>query len=162
MQIKLSPLERDVAVLHLFFAFVCVVVLVVPLGFAPGLKMFGLVVFYNLMTPLSGLRYPAEELLHIWFFVIIISIFQVMPDWFLSVQLGILVFPEDGFIKIGEVSAYMAGLWAIPLFVIIFIGRSVQKRSSRKEPSLTIFSRSLFVAAMTRASVVLGVSLPTG
>jgi hypothetical protein len=147
MKIKLSPLERDVAVLHLFFTFICVVVLAVPLGFAPGLKMFGLVVFYNLMMPLSGLCYPAEELLHIWFFVIIISIFQVMPDWFLSAQLGILIFPEDGFVKIGEVSAYMAGLWAIPLFVIIFIGRSVQKRFSLRAALWSVVVSSLVIFA---------------
>jgi hypothetical protein len=79
--------------------------------------------------------------------VIIISIFQVMPDWFLSAQLGILIFPEDGFVKIGEVSAYMAGLWAIPLFVIIFIGRSVQKRFSLRAALWSVAVSSLVIFA---------------
>lgn len=153
MKIKLSPLERNVAFLHLFFTVVCVMVLSIPSGFAPGLKMFGLVILYNLMMPLIGLRYPAEEILHIWFFVIIISIFQVMPDWFLSAQLGILVFPEDGFIKIGEVSAYMAGLWAIPLFMIIFIGRSIQKRFSLRAALCSVAVSSLIIFAVSEETM---------
>ena len=147
MKTKLSPMEKDGVVLHLFFALVCVVVLASPLALEPGLKMFGLVVFYNLMMPLRGLRYPAQKWLHIWLFVIIISIFQVMPDWFLSAQMGILVFPEDGFVKIGEVSAYMAGLWAIPLFMIIFIGRCIQKRFSRRAALWSVAASSLVIFA---------------
>jgi hypothetical protein len=43
---------------------------------------------------------------------------QIWPDWFLSAQLEILVFPEDGLFKIGTVSGYMLFLWAIPFFII--------------------------------------------
>ncbi|MFX1537585.1 MAG: DUF6989 domain-containing protein, partial [Promethearchaeota archaeon] len=68
----------------------------------------------------------------LWFFVFILSIFQIWPDWFLSAQLDILVFPDDGFLKIGSVSAYMVGLWTIPLFIIVFLGLRIQERYSQK------------------------------
>jgi hypothetical protein len=66
-------------------------------------------------------RWP--ELWSIWAFATLVSPFQVLPDWFLSAVLGVLVFPEDGLFKIGTVSAYMAGLWAIPFFLILMVGR---------------------------------------
>jgi hypothetical protein len=127
---KLTPVERDGIILHLVFGIVCVAVLTLPLGLMVGVRMFLLVLFYNVVTPLAGLRHPREEWFHIWLFSFIISLFQIMPDWFLSAQLGVLVFPDDGFVKIGDVSAYMAGLWTIPFFMIIFIGKRIKARFS--------------------------------
>jgi len=65
----------------------------------------------------------------LWAFVLPVSVLQVLPDWFLSAALGVLVFPEDGFPKIGTVSGYMAGLWTIPLFVVVLTGRAVEARA---------------------------------
>ncbi len=48
-----------------------------------------------------------------------ISIFQVLPDWFLADGLGTLHFPDTGAVRVGGVIPLaMAGMWAIPLFVV--------------------------------------------
>ena len=71
--------------------------------------------------------------------------FQVFPDWFLSAQLDILVFPDDGCFKIGTVSGYMAGLWTIPLFVIIFLGQRMSSRSSEAATWFSVAAASLII-----------------
>jgi hypothetical protein len=56
---------------------------------------------------------------------------MVFPDWYLAETLNALQFPVDGFPMIGgSIPIYMAGLWSIPFFVILFIGDQVQKRKS--------------------------------
>jgi hypothetical protein len=62
--------------------------------------------------------------------VLVLSILQIFPDWFLAAQLETIVFPDDGFFMIGPVSGYMAGLWAIPLFVILYVGLEISKQRS--------------------------------
>ncbi|GBF49830.1 putative membrane protein [Leptospira ryugenii] len=75
---------------------------------------------------------------------------MVVPDWFLSGVLSVLVFPEDGFAKIGTVSAYMAGLWSIPLFVLVYTGIKLEERS------VSIIGTCLWVAFLS--VVVFGLS----
>ena len=118
---------RDFIIVHLIFTGLCFAVLILPIPLAIGIKLFILVVSYNLMIPLVGLFRKYNDWVKLWIFVFLISLFQIFPDWFLSAQLGVLVFPEDGFFKIGTVSGYMAGLWAIPLFLLSFIGLKVKE-----------------------------------
>jgi hypothetical protein len=80
-----------------------------------------------LLVPLVGLFRKYSEWVKLWVFVFFISLFQIFPDWFLSAQLNVLVFPEDGLFKIGTVSGYMVGLWAIPLFILCFIGLKLKE-----------------------------------
>jgi hypothetical protein len=54
-----------------------------------------------------------------------LSILQIFPDWFLSSQLDVLVFPNTGGPFIGTVPLFMAGMWTIPLLLIVYIGRRV-------------------------------------
>jgi hypothetical protein len=55
-----------------------------------------------------------------WRFGAALSVFQVVPDWFLDRGLGTLYFPADGALRIGgSVSIYMAGMWAIPVTWIL-------------------------------------------
>ena len=55
-----------------------------------------------------------------WRFGAALSVFQVVPDWFLDRGLGTLHFPADGAFRIGgSVSVYMAGMWAIPVTWIL-------------------------------------------
>jgi hypothetical protein len=83
--------------------------------------MFILVVIYLIGIPMMAKFRKHSISFDIWIFSFIISLFQILPDWFLAAQLQVLVFPDDGFLRIGEVSAYMAGLWTIPLFLILYI-----------------------------------------
>lgn len=115
---------------HIIFVIICAVILLIPIDLKIGIRLFILVIIYNLAIPIVGLWRKHLELVKIWLFAFIISLFQVFPDWFLSAQLEILVFPEDGLFKIGTVSGYMLLLWAIPLFIILFVGQRVQERHS--------------------------------
>ena len=86
-------------------------------------------------------------------FAFILSMFQVFPDWFLSAQLDILVFPDDGCFKIGTVSGYMAGLWTIPLFIIVFLGQQIRGRSSEPAACLTAGAAALVLFGGSEATL---------
>ena len=126
----MKPSEKDAIVFHAVFTLVCAIVLLF-FGHVPvGLRLLSLVVVYNLALPAWGRLRNHKDWIDLWQFALILSIFQVFPDWFLSAQLDILVFPDDGCFKVGTVSGYMAGLWTIPLFIIIFFARQVRCRAS--------------------------------
>lgn len=127
MSILANTEYRDLMLIHIIFAVLCVIVLLIP-GLVIGVKLFTLVTAYNIMVPATAYFRSYNEWLPIWFFALVLSIFQIFPDWFLATQLETIVFPDDGFFMIGPVSGYMAGLWAIPLFVILFVGLEVGKR----------------------------------
>jgi hypothetical protein len=120
---------KDFLLVNGVFIVICIIVLIIPL-IAIGPKFFILVILYNVLIPSFSIWKGYNDWINIWLFSIILSIFQIFPDWFLSAQLNVLVFPEDGFVKIGSVSGYMAGLWAIPFFTIIFFGLKAKMRYS--------------------------------
>lgn len=141
----LNQNERDVLGLHLIFTAVCAAVLIAPVGIEPGIRMLFLVLLYNLAVPLYGAWKHHDDWINLWLFALILSMFQVFPDWFLSAQLDILVFPEDGLVKIGTVSAYMAGLWTIPIFLIVYTGKRIQSRYSRSAAYVSVALVSLVI-----------------
>ena len=83
-----------------------------------------------------------------WKFSAITSVFQIIPDWYLSQVLKVLVFPRDGFPKIGTVSGYMAGLWTIPFFIILYYSSYLKKEHKiPKSLSIGVLTFLLFVPA---------------
>ncbi len=144
-----SKATKDFIIIHLIFIGLCFAVLLIQFPIAIGIKLFLLVVCYNLLILLGGLFWKYNEWVKLWIFVFLISIFQIWPDWFLSAQLNILVFPEDGFFKIGTVSGYMAGLWAIPLFLLCYIGLKVKENYSPVKTFVVVglLSFGIFVVA---------------
>jgi hypothetical protein len=130
--ISLEATERDAILVHFLFIVLSAIVLLVPVPLLIGPRLFILVLFYNVMIPVVGWWRNHSEWLNLWVFVFILSVLMLFPDWFLADPLGILVFLPDGFPKIGPVSGYMLLLWAIPLFIITFIGLRVSTR--RSEP----------------------------
>jgi hypothetical protein len=145
MKLKINRLEKDVIYLHAFFVVLCVIILIIPFQNSIGIKLFILVIIYNILLPLIGKFRNHNDILSIWFFVFLVSLFQIFPDWFLSAELNILGFPDDGFIKIGTVSMYMLGLWTIPLFIITFFGIRMQDRYSNKIAYLVVSLLSLII-----------------
>lgn len=121
--------ERDFLLFHGAFTLICALVLAAP-GPAIGVKLLILSALYVTGLPFYAVLRGRNEWTGMWLFSLVLSIFQVFPDWFLSAQLGVLVFPEDGLVKFGSVSAYMAGLWTIPIFIILFAGRRMAERVS--------------------------------
>lgn len=153
MKLKLIRVERDLIYFHLFFIILCVTILIIPISNSIGVKLFILVAIYNLILPILTKIRKYNDLLRLWVLVFIISLFQIWPDWFLSAQLNILIFPEDGLFKIGSVSGYMIGLWAIPLFVIIFTGMRAKDRYSNKIGYLIVVLLSLLIFGMAEQSM---------
>ena len=105
------------------------------------------------MLPLWAKFRDHPEWLEIWMFVFPISLLMVFPDWFLAYQLETIVFPVDGFPMIGSVPIYMAGLWTIPLFLIIYIGLQVQKKENQALTYLSIIITSLAIFGGSEATL---------
>jgi hypothetical protein len=145
MEIKFLSIEKDFLYSHLLFITLCILVLIIPFPNLIGVKLFILVLSYNLLILVVGLIRNHTNWLKLYYFVLFISIFQIFPDWYLSAQLDILVFPEDGFFKIGTVSAYMLGLWVIPLFIIGFISLRIKERYSIKSAYHSAILLSLII-----------------
>lgn len=153
MKELLTKIERDVFFVHIIFVITCVVILLIPTDLKIGIRLFILVIIYNLAVPIVGLWRKHLEWVKIWLFAFILSLFQVFPDWFLSAQLEILVFPEDGLFKIGTVSGYMLLLWAIPLFIILFVGQRIQERYSPKMAYLAVALMALLIFGISEMTM---------
>ncbi|MHA2383890.1 MAG: DUF6989 domain-containing protein, partial [Candidatus Thorarchaeota archaeon] len=94
-------------------------------------KMLVLVLLYNGLIVVDFYAKGYEDWKSIWIFAFMLSLLMVFPDWYIAETLGALQFPNDGFPMIGgSIPLYMAGLWSIPFFIILFIGREVQERKS--------------------------------
>jgi hypothetical protein len=132
--------EKHFIAFHAVFSLICAIVVFVPMA-AMGTKVLGLVVLYNGALPLYGIVIKNSEWPRIWLFSFILSIFQVFPDWFLSAQLGILVFPDHGPWSIGTIAGYMAGLWT---------GR-VRERSSTGMAYISAALTALVIFGMSEA-----------
>ena len=122
---------REFVVIHVIFAFLTALTLLVPFPTPISAKLLIVVIVYNGLIMLQGLRIGFEDWMRIWIFAFILSLLMVFPDWYLAETLGALQFPVDGFPMIGgAIPIYMAGLWSIPFFIILFIGSQVQERRS--------------------------------
>ncbi|TGM74150.1 hypothetical protein EHR01_11620 [Leptospira mtsangambouensis] len=118
-----------------------------------GVKLASLTLLFHLSFVGLSLALRWHTPFRIWKFLVPLSIFMVFPDWFLSSALQILVFPDDGFLKIGTVSGYMAGLWVIPLFICVYTGIKLE------EMSVSIIGTGLWVGIT--ALVIFGTSEAT-
>lgn len=125
----MSGAQRDAFRFHALFAVVAAFVLWLPADVALGTKMFGLVLGWHLGFLATALIRGHRAWLSLWWFATVLSVLQVLPDWFLVDGLGTLRFPPDGFPDIGPVTGYMAGMWAIAVVVIVMAASS----SSRDE-----------------------------
>ena len=148
-----SEIERDALLVHLTFIIACLLIILLTIGISLGVKLFILVILYSLLIVIVGLLRDYKEWIYIWIFVFLISFFQIWPDWFLSAELNVLVFPEDGLFKIGTVSGYMIGLWVIPLFLIVFLGKQLQERFSQRVAYISVVILSLLIFGLSEQSM---------
>lgn len=139
--------EVDLIIIHVIFGICSSLTLFVP--FFLGAQISFLVIGYIIIIFMIGEFRGYEEWKKILLLAVLISLFQIVPDWFLANQLGIIVFPDDSFFKIGSVSAYMAGLWTIPLFIIIYIGLKTNERFSIQISYLTVCCTSLLIFGLS-------------
>ena len=150
---NLSASEKDAIAVHIIFAVICTAVLVLPVQVGIGPRLFFLVVLYNIALPLVSRFRGHAEWMGLWKIALVTSVFQVFPDWFLSAQLGVLVFPADGLFKIGTVSGYMAGLWAIPFFTIGFFGARIEDRFGERSAYIAVALSALAVFGLSEMTV---------
>lgn len=153
MKIKIKKPENFFGIFHLIFTLITIIILLLPSELRIGIKLFILVLIYNIGALLLGLCSKDNLWLRIWVFSFMISVFQIFPDWFLSAELNILVFPEDGLFKIGTVSGYMFGLWTIPLFIIIFSGNRVRQTFTEMKAALIVIALALLIFGISEGTI---------
>lgn len=138
-----------VSAFHVTFIMCSLCVLMIPLcSLSNGWKYFSVVVCYNTLLPYILSKFNDQQSIRMWMFSICTSFFMIIPDWWLSSFLEVLIFPEDGFFKIGSVAGYMAGLWAIPFFIILYYSSHLQqKKNIRRELSIGVIALLLFGSA---------------
>jgi hypothetical protein len=146
---EVEPLERDQLVFHAVFFAVALVAVAVPAGPTTGWRIALLVGGYHAASVAFAWQRGHRRWLRLWWFAAVLSVFQVLPDAVLADGLGTLRFPEDGFPDLGPVTGYMAGLWAIPVVVIVAVADAVGRRRGE---------RASWVAAVVAAAVVFGLA----
>ena len=132
----------------------------------PHLKMpphsYGLAVCFLVLAwhlALALLTTSRPHLCLMWRFVATLSVFMVVPDWFLVRALGTLEFPDNGAWKIGSaVSVYMAGMWSIPLMCLLACCTLANRTANRFVDKANIHPHSCrqqFVAPLRAAAIAL-------
>ncbi|MGY5865378.1 MAG: hypothetical protein RTV41_12305 [Candidatus Thorarchaeota archaeon] len=156
MQVFSEKPIRDFILIHIIFAVLAAITLLVPIPTATvSGKMLVLVLVYNGLVVVEFYTKGYEDWKSIWVFVFILSLLMVFPDWYLAETLGALQFPVDGFPMIGgAIPLYMAGLWSIPFFIIVFIGKEVQERKSRGLAYVLVTLISVFTFVMAELTLV--------
>jgi hypothetical protein len=140
-----EQLERDQLVLHGVFLAVAVVAMALPAGPTTGWRVALLVAGYHAASVAVAWQREHRRWLRLWWFAAVLSVFQVLPDAVLAEGLGTLRFPEDGFPDLGPVTGHMAGLWTIPIVVIVAVADAVGRRRGE---------RASWLAAVVAAGVV--------
>ncbi|UCE10285.1 MAG: hypothetical protein JSW61_15145 [Candidatus Thorarchaeota archaeon] len=127
MEVFSQPSDRDLALIHALFAVIAAVTLLAPIPMVMGDRILALVIVYSILILYGAIQRGYREWIDIWLFSIILSMLMIMPDWFLVAQLNVLTFPVDGTPMIGPIPLYMGGLWAIPFFIIIYLGNRIEE-----------------------------------
>lgn len=133
---------------HAAFAVVAVAVLLIGVP-QTGVRVLALVVAYNIALPIYARRTEDDDLWVTWTVLAPMSVLMVLPDWFLSAELGTLRFPDTGAPYIGTMPAFMAGMWAVALIPLMMIGRAVEAKRSVTTAfaAVAMSGLALFIAA---------------
>lgn len=160
MQLFQDKSFKDFLIIHLIFAVLAAITILFPFPTAAiDEKMLVLVILYNALIIIEFEYNGYKDWKSIWLFSFILSLFMVFPDWYLAETLGALVFPPGGLPMIGgAIPLYMAGLWSIPFFIILFVGKEIQKR---KSVELSYLGASLVGVLIFVMSELTLVSLPS-
>jgi hypothetical protein len=147
---------KDFISIHVIFAIIAAITLLFPFPQATiSAKMLILVIIYNGLIIIEFYTKGYEDWKSVWFFSILLSLLMVFPDWYLAETLGALQFFNDGFPMIGgSIPVYMGGLWAIPFFIIIFIGKEIQQRKSLRMAYCVVSLLSLGIFTLAELTLV--------
>lgn len=112
-------------IFQIAFALVAAVGLSLPAP-ALGLRVLLLTVGYSVGIVALALRTHDPVLASFWLALAPLSVLMVLPDWFLSAELGTLVFPDTGAPFIGTMPVFMAFMWVIALLPVMLLGWAVE------------------------------------
>lgn len=93
-----------------------------------GQAIGAVVLLYHVVLIAGAWLRSQHELVEAWMFLLPLSFCQVIPDWLLVREFGVLVFPDLGAMRVGPVPIYMAGLWVPPLLVVLWLAEMVHAR----------------------------------
>lgn len=88
------------------------------------------VLLYHVVLVMGAWLRSHHELVDAWMFLLPLSFLQVIPDWVLVREFGVLAFPDLGAMRLGPVPLYMAGLWVPPLLLVVWLAELVHARTS--------------------------------
>lgn len=155
MQILKEKPVRNFIQIHVVFGIIAAITLLFPFQAAISAKLLVLVMIYNGLIIVEFYGKGYDDWRSIWIFSFILSLLMVLPDWYLAETLGALQFPDDGFPMIGgSVPLYMAGLWAIPFFIIVFIGKEIQNRKSDRMAYVVVSLLSVVIFILAELTLV--------
>jgi hypothetical protein len=146
---------RDFIVIHVIFAVLTALALLMPVTASVDARLLVVVIVYNGLIILEAIQKGYKDWMSIWVLSIILSFLMVFPDWYLSETLGALQFPDNGFPMIGgAIPFYMAGLWSIPFFIILFIGNQAQERKSMNTGYVVVSFLSVLIFGLAELTLV--------
>jgi hypothetical protein len=155
MQVIREKPIKDFIIIHVLFAIIAAITLLFPFQSAISGKLLLLVIIYNGLIIIEFYGKGYEDWKSIWTFVFILSLLMVFPDWYLSETLGALQFPHDVLPMVGgSIPLYMAGLWTIPFFIILFFGKEIQKRKSVGQAFFAVSFLSFVIFTLAEMTLV--------
>jgi hypothetical protein len=131
-------MRRDALIFHLLFAAVAAAALYLAPPVYYGWTVLGLVVGWHVALLLTAMLRGHGEWIYLWSFLLPLSLLQVVPDWILADFVGSLRFPDHGVPRIGSVPVYMAGMWAIPLFLVLHFADALSGRLLRAAAAMVL------------------------
>jgi hypothetical protein len=98
---------------------------------AQGWAVLGVVVSYAALLPSVCRRAGRADWAALAWFLVPVSVFQVLPDWVLADLVGTLAFPDRGGPRVDDViPVAMATMWVAPLFVALVVAGLKPGRSA--------------------------------
>ncbi len=115
---------KDAFVFHAVFFVIAMPVALGLRGEVLGTALVGLVLFYNIALPLTGLVRNHADWPRLWLFLLPLSLTLPCADWMLVELMGTLNFPDHGIYRLGgAVPIYFMGLWIMLLWIVLWFAQ---------------------------------------
>jgi hypothetical protein len=105
---------------------------------ALGWRLLAVVVLFHVAMLAMSARWALPGWRLAWCVLAPLSVLMVLPDWFLSAELGTLVFADTGVPVLGTVPVYMAGMWVMALFPLVVLGSVVEQRAGTRAAAAAV------------------------
>jgi hypothetical protein len=103
-----------------------------------GWRIAAVVVLFHLALLGMAARLHLPGWRRAWLVLAPLSVLMVLPDWFLSAELGTLQFAASGAPVLGTVPLFMAGMWVMALFPLVVLGSVVEQRAGTRAAAAAV------------------------